>query len=162
MSNAVRDGVVDVLNAFYLLNVQELALGNKSGVSSGLIKELSGFAGVLQRSPLAKKQVKFLSSIHGTWQLISFNGDPGNWLWKAIVELIREFLLQKSQPSSGSVVFAVPADMNSEKVGDLLEAMIGELMITYPAGMYERVYPYRAVWDLPTMTTATQTDKAVP
>ena len=55
---------------------------------------------------------------------------------------------------------AVPADLHAEKVGDLVEAMIGELMVMYD-GRYERTYPYRAVWVLPSMTTATPTDKAV-
>lgn len=55
----------------------------------------------------------------------------------------------------------IPLDMNNEKVGDLVEAMIGELFITYPEGFYEKDYPWRALWNLPSMATATSTDKAV-
>ena len=163
--NAVRDGVIDVLNAFYSLNVQQLAThpGKKSGVSSALIKTLSQVAGVVQRNAFSKndKRWKYKAS-HDNPLQVSFNCDPGNWMWKAIVEMLRVITLQMDAKSaSASVVLAVPADMNAEKVGDLVEAMIGELMITYPDGRYERTYPYRAVWVLPTMTTATATDKAV-
>lgn len=163
--NAVRDGVIDVLNAFYSLNVQQLAThpGKKLGVSSALIKTLSELAGVFQRDAFSTKDKRWkYKGSHDNPLQVSFNRDPGNWMWKAIVELLRVISLQMDTKSaSGSDVLAVPADMNAEKVGDLVEAMIGEFMIMYPDGKYERTYPYRAVWVLPTMTTATPTDKAV-
>ena len=57
---------------------------------------------------------------------------------------------------------AVPEDMNEEKVGDLLEALIGELFLTYPNGKYEVTPPFRAVWSLPKFAgEATDADKAV-
>ena len=82
-------------------------------------------------------------------------------MWKAIVEMLRVFTAQNSQSSSSPLVLEVPETMNSEKAGDLVEAMIGELMITYPDGKYETAFPFRAVWVLPSMTNATPTDKAV-
>ena len=158
--HAVRAGVVDVLNEFYSLNVGQLAnCGARSGVSSALIKQLSAFAGVFKRDALSNKDKRWKykgsqdNPVH-----VTFNHDPGNWMWKATVELLRVISLQMN---SASAALAVPPEMNAEKVGDLVEAMIGELMIRYPAGNYERTYPYRAVWVLPTMSKATATDTAV-
>jgi hypothetical protein len=157
---AVRAGVVDVLNEFYSLNARELSNGGaKSGVSSALVKELSSFAGVFKRDALSNKGKlwKYKASQDDPKQ-VTFNVDPGNHMWKALVEILRVMSLQMN---SASAALAVPPDMNEEKVGDLVEAMIGELMLRYPEGKYEQTFPYRAVWVLPKMSEATATDTAV-
>ena len=162
---AVQAGVVDVLNGFYLLNNTELAKGElakggaKKGVSSALVKELSSFAGVFKRDEISKheKLMKYKGSQDDP-KPVTFNVDPGNYMWKALVEILRVMSLQMN---STSAALAVPLDMDKEKVGDLVEAMIGELMLRYPEGKYEVEFPFRAVWVLPKMSVATATDTAV-
>ena len=157
---AVRAGVVDVLNGFYSLNNTELANGGaQKGVSSALVKELSSFAGVFKRDEISNKEKlwKYKGSQDDPKQ-VTFNVDPGNYMWKALVEILRVMSLQMN---STSAALAVPLDMNDEKVGDLVEAMIGELMLRYPEGKYEVEFPFRAVWVLPKMSVATATDTAV-
>jgi hypothetical protein len=163
--NAVRAGVVGVLNEYYLLNATELAKGDaaeggaRQGVSSALVKELSSFAGVFKRDEISnhEKLTKYKGSQDDP-KPATFNVDPGNYMWKALVEILRVMSLQMN---STSAALAVPLDMNNEKVGDLVEAMIGELMLRYPEGKYEVEFPYRAVWVLPKMSVATATDTAV-
>ncbi len=138
---------------------QTIGLWEKSGVSSTVVKELSNFAGVFKRRAVSKtdKRKKYKGSedhpVH-----VSFNHDPGKEMWKLLLELLRVISLQTN---SASAALALPPDMNVEKAGDLVEAMIGELMIQYPDGKYEQTFPFRAVWVLPTMSKATATDTAV-
>ena len=113
---AVRAGVVDVLNAFYSLNVEQLATcGARSGVSSTLIKQLSEFAGVFQRDTLSKKdrRWKYTGSQHHPIH-VSFNHVSGNWMWKAIVELLRVISLQMN---AASAALAVPWHSSSSTIG---------------------------------------------
>ena len=117
--NAVRDGVIEILNAFYSLNVAELARhpSNKKGVSSTLIKALSEFAGVFERKALSQKDERWgYKGSDDNPPQVTFNSDPGNWRWKAIVEMLRVITLQTD---TGSALLAVPADMHAEKVGDM-------------------------------------------
>jgi len=63
--------------------------GAKKGVSSALVKELSAFAGVFKREKFSNKdkRLKFKGSQDVPLQ-VAFNVDPGNYMWKALVEIL--------------------------------------------------------------------------
>ena len=88
--------------------------GAKKGVSSALVKELSALAGVFKREEFSNKdkRLKFKGSQDDPKQ-VTFNVDPGNYMWKALVEIMRVMSLQMN---SVSAALAVPPDMNEEKL----------------------------------------------
>ena len=145
---AVQEGVIPILNSFYNLNVDQIEQHGKDGPSSAIIKALSKFAGVFNRERFGKKDLrrkytKEEDARDGFARDVSFNRDLGNWMYKAIVELLRLISQQMSETDIyDGEALVVPPDMNEGKVGDLVEAMIGELMIRYPHGRYEINYPY--------------------
>ena len=137
--DTVDNGLIQVLNDLYRVNKDELDSYRKKLTSSRTIKAISKLAGVFKRDQYGNR--------------ISHNDDAGNWMYKAVVEILRTMGIITGH------VLEIPENMNHEKAADVIEAAIGSLLLKY-GGKYEQDYPFRALWKLPSMSQATVSDRA--